>query len=93
MLGTDMKRPDDRLDYDVDFARRGWLDESDTIIDASAHAEPADISVDTVAVYGPVVKVWLSGGEAGRSYKINVIVSTAEGRVKEDTFQIRVVDC
>lgn len=91
MLGTVRKRPDDQLDYDVEFER--WLSDGDSIQDATATAEPTGASADRVEVFGTVVKVWLSGGEAGMSYKINVTVSTAEGRVKEVAFNLRVAEC
>lgn len=91
MLGTVRKRPDDQLDYDVTFER--WLSDGDTITDATATADPDGVNVDRVEVFGDVVKVWLSGGEAGASHKINVTATTAEGRVKEVTFNLRIVEC
>lgn len=91
MLGTVRKRPDDQLDYDVEFER--WLSDGDTIQDATALANPEGVSVDRVEVFGTVVKVWLSGGEAGASYEITVTASTAQGRVKEVEFHLRVAEC
>ncbi len=91
MLGTVRKRPDDQLDYDVTFER--WLSNGDVITDATATVEPSGVSVDRVVVYGEVVKVWLSDGEAGTSYNINVTASTSQGRVKEVTFNLRVTEC
>jgi len=91
MLGTVRKRPDDQLDYDVDFER--WLSPGDTIQDATATPEPAGVTVERIEVFGAIVKVWLSGGTAGGSHKINVTASTAEGRVKEVAFILRVMEC
>lgn len=91
MLGTVRKRPDDQLDYDVDFAR--WLSDGDTIQDASAVVSPAGVTVDRVEVFGHIVKVWLSGGTAGGSHEIQVTVSTAKRRVKEVAFNLRVAEC
>lgn len=91
MLGTVRKRPDDQLDYDVDFER--WLSDGDTVQDASAEAVPSGVSIDRVEVFGPIVKVWLSGGSAGQSHKINVTASTSQGRVKEVAFNLRVAEC
>lgn len=91
MLGTVRKRPDDQLDYDVTFDR--WLSSGDTITDATATASPVGVVVDRVQIFGYVVKVWLSGGIAGASHKIDVTATTAAGRVKEVSFNLRVVEC
>lgn len=91
MLGTFRKRPDDQLDYDVKFER--WLSEGDTITDATAVADPVGVTIDRVEVFGDVVKVWISGGEVGASHSINVTVTTDQGRVKEVTLNLRIVEC
>lgn len=91
MLGSVRKRPDDQLDYDIEFDR--WLSDGDSITDATAVADPTGVSIDQVEVFGTVAKVWISGGESGASHKINVTASTAQGRVKEVTFNLRIVEC
>jgi hypothetical protein len=91
MLGTVRKRPDDQLDYDVSFER--WLSEGDTLTDATAVADPVGVTIDRVELFGSIVKVWLSGGTAGDSHKINVTATTSLGRVKEVTFNLRIVEC
>lgn len=91
MLGTVRKRPDDQLDYDVTFER--WLSDGDTITDATAVADPSGVTIDRVEVFGDVVKTWISGGIAGASHKINVTATTTQGRVKEVTFNLRIVEC
>lgn len=91
MLGSVRKRPDDQLDYDVTFER--WLSDGDTVSDATAFADPVGVSIDRVEIFGVVVKVWISGGESGASHKINVTATTAQGRVKEVTFNLRIVEC
>lgn len=91
MLGTARKRPNDQLDYDVDF--EPWLSDGDTIQDATAAPEPVGVTVDGVEVFGTIVKVWLSGGASGSSHKITVTTSTTQGRVKEVAFNLRVAEC
>lgn len=90
MLGCKLQRVDDRLDYDVDFAR--WLSDDDTITDATATAS-AGLTIDAVHVFGQVVKVWVSGGIASKSYRVDVTATTADGRVKDECFMIRVSEC
>lgn len=97
MLGTVRKRSDDQLDYDVDFSR--WLSAGDIITSAVALAAPLDttnpleLTVNSVQVFGTVVKVWLAAGIAGNSYQIQVTATTAQGRVKDVTFNLRVMEC
>lgn len=91
MLGIARKRPEDRLDYDVDFAE--WLSPGDAVQDATATADALSVNVDRVQVFGSVVKVWLSGGNAGDSSAIDVVVTTAAGRVKDVRFNLRVTEC
>jgi hypothetical protein len=97
MLGTVRKRSDDQLDYDVDFSR--WLSAGDSITSAVAIAAPLDVTnpseltVNSVQVFGMVVKVWLAAGIAGNSYQIQVTATTAQGRVKDVTFNLRIVEC
>lgn len=90
-LGVRRKTETERRDADVDFSH--WLPEGDSITDVSASVSPSGLSIDTVQIHSKMVKVWLSGGEAGKSYKIDVVVSTQEGRVKEACFQVNVARC
>lgn len=93
------KRDDDRLDYDVDFER--WLSDGDTVTSADAVAEivsndasaVTDLVVDSVQVFDTVVKVWLSAGTTGKTYRVTVTATTQDGRVKEQPFIIRVTEC
>lgn len=91
MLGSVRKRTDDLLDYDVKFER--WLSDDDSITDATAVATPDGVDISSVQVFGDVVKVWISGGTAGESYAIEVTATTAQGRIKEVQFNLRVTEC
>lgn len=89
MLGWKRQKVDDRLDYDLDFSR--WLDGDDTLTDVTAEAD--NLTVDQVQLFGTVVKVWLSGGTVGQTAKVEVVATSANGRVKEESFLVRVSDC
>lgn len=92
MLGTVQKRPNDELDYDVDFSK--WLTDSDTLTTVTAVVSPAgELMVESVAIVDQVVKVWLKDGEDLKSYSVLVTVATSGGRVKEVEFKVRVKDC
>lgn len=93
------KRAEDRLDYDVQYDK--WLSDGDSVQSGDAVAKirsadplaPTDIVVDSVQIYGTVIKVWLSGGTEGASYDITVTATSAQGRVKEEVFTIRIRGC
>lgn len=91
MLGVAKKQPGDTLDYDVDFER--WIPEGDSLVVSSAVADDPGIIIGDVEVIPPLVKVWLSAGISGRTYKITVTTTTAQGRIKEVDFLVRVNDC
>ena len=90
------KKPADQLDYDVEFER--WLSDGDRVQSADAVTstiknDAAPLIIKSVRLFGTIVKVWISGGTAGESYEIKVTATTAEGRVKEVCFIIRVAEC
>ena len=98
MLDTKIKQPADQLDYDIDFSR--WLPDGDTILTVTTHVDPPydedeqiGLKVDSAYVDSPDLKLWLSGGENGSTYKVTATVATSGGRVKEVDFKIRIRDC
>jgi hypothetical protein len=89
MLGTVEKQPAEILDYDVDFAR--WLDDTDTITDATVVISPTgSLAMSALDVDPALVKVWLTGGTSGVSYKVEVTVDTNAGRRGQVEFRVRV---
>ena len=92
MLGVFFKRPIDQLDFDIDFSR--WLPEGDTIQGATATITPSDSMVSAPQVLADecTVKVWLIDGVSGKTASVRVTATTAQNRVKQVEFQIRVKD-
>jgi hypothetical protein len=87
-LGTAEKQPADNLDYDFDFT--DWLaDRNDTIASQVITADPG-ITVGTVTHLNGFVKVFLSGGTDGNSYKVTCTMTTTGGRVKQNEITIKV---
>lgn len=83
------KQPADQLDYDLDFS--DWLTDSDTITgQVAVSSVPSELSILSVSTSGPIVKVFVAGGEDGSTYQVTATVTTAEGRIKELDFKIRV---
>ena len=88
VLGTFTKQPAEVQDYDIDFSE--WLAAfPDTAV---SHAVTADagITLGATTLAAGVVKVWLSGGLTGTSYKITATITTAGGGTKEDEIKIKV---
>lgn len=92
MLGVFFKRPVDQLDFDVDFSR--WLPDGDSIISATAAVEPAEsmVSVPQVIAQADTVKVWVIDGDSGKTAAILLTAMTAQNRIKQVKFQVRVKD-
>lgn len=84
------KAPDDQLDYDVDFSR--WLPDSDSLASVTATADTG-LDVLSASISGQVAKVWLAGGTLGVTYGVDVTVTTAEGRIKTESFNLRIMEC
>jgi hypothetical protein len=88
-MNTYYKQPADKLDYDVTF--ENWLPDGDTVttVEISVQGD-GFLLVDQYANDGKTVKVWLSGGTNGSTYKVTVKVSTINARIKETEFKIRI---
>lgn len=89
MLGIVQKRPGDRLDYDIDFSR--WLSPNDRITNAMAvSSNPYEAVIDAIQFTGQAMKVWISGGHEQNTYDILVTAHTLDGRIKEESFELRI---
>jgi hypothetical protein len=89
LLGTLTKQPGEVLDYDIDYSE--WLTSDDNVASATTAVVPdTDLSVDLININDPRVKLWISGGVSGTTYKVTVTMETQDGRIKEDEFRMRV---
>lgn len=87
-MKTFVKQPRDHLDYDIDLS--DWLEKSDEIeaVDVTA---PDGINLDQVSVLPTRIKLWISGGTSGQTYKFSPLIHT-ESRSKEVDFIIVVAE-
>ena len=87
------KDPDAVLDYVFDWrdASIPWLAAGETIVGHTITADTG-ITVDSSTESDGKVTVWLSGGTAGKNYKVACKITTSAGRTDERTLWIRVVD-
>lgn len=90
------KQPAEVKDYDIDYGE--WLgpaaDELATAVAVvtSATEETPTLQVDSIAKSTTAVKLWISGGTAGVTYKVTVQMSTRDGRLDESELVFKVKD-
>lgn len=90
------KQPADSYDYD--FTYNEWLMGQDWVETVSIQTFPNDATdVDglQVSVYnlqGGELKLWISGGKNGVTYKVTLTATTKEHRIKQNEFKLKVKD-
>lgn len=88
-LETYQQQPSDNLDYDIEYGE--FLSDGDTVVSATKTVEPVGLTVtDPVVISDTRLKVWVTGGTSGSTYKVTVTTTTASGRVKQDELRFRI---
>ena len=87
-LATITKQPAERFSYTVSY--EDALTTGDNVESATAEVSPSGLVLENVGVYDPRVKLWVSGGTNGTSYKVTLTVGTADGRVFQDELVFRI---
>jgi hypothetical protein len=87
ILGTFIKQPSDTMDYDIDYT--DWLTTGDNV-SSVVITKDTGITVDSSFINDPRVKIWLSGGTAGTTYKVTCTMTSADGRIRQDEFKVKV---
>lgn len=82
--------PDEVLDWV--FSWSDELNENESIVDHSATAEGAGLTVDSSNVVddGKSVVVWVSGGNARENGRVNCHIATDQSREYDRSFVLRV---
>lgn len=88
ILGNFTKQPIDVLDYDIDYSE--WLTTNDNVENVNVTVEPSGLTVGNTFINDPRVKIYLSSGANGTTYKITITMTTTDGRVKQDEFKLKV---
>lgn len=76
------KDPQEVLDYTLDYS--GRIPAGDTIVQSS-WSVPSGLTAGTTNHANRQTTIWLSGGTDGQGYEITNTVTTAQGRVLEQT--------
>jgi hypothetical protein len=87
-LNRFVKRPGETIDYDFIFT--DWLNARNDTVASFTVQSSEGITVGSTAQSSGVVKVFVSGGTAGQSYKVTATITTEGGRVKQGQIRIRV---
>lgn len=85
------KQPSEVQDFDIDYSE--WLTaRGDSAPGPTGFVVQVDAGLTLLAstLTDGVVKIWTSGGENGKSYKITAIVTTIGNRVKQAEITVRV---
>ena len=94
IVATYTQQPADKLDYDVYYADApdgspDWLGAGDSIESATVEVSPLGLTVTDIT--GPNrIKLWVSGGTNGTTYKATLTITTTEGRIKQDELKFRI---
>ena len=80
------KDPDDLLDYQIDWSRRLNTD----TITASSWIVPADLTATNESHRARTTTVWLAGGILGTTYTIVNRVTTALGRIIDQSVTLTI---
>lgn len=89
-LGSFTKQPAEVVDYDLDYT--DWLTAGDNVVSSVITVDIVGLTIVSVLINDPRVKIWVSGGTDKVTYKLTVTTTTDEGRVKQDEFKIKVKD-
>ncbi len=81
-LGTVTQQPSERLSYTVDY--KDFLTDGDNVSSVTSAITPTGLVIDEVTVADPLIKFFISSGSAGIKYKLELNVTTADGRVLQD---------
>lgn len=87
IIGIVEKQPSEKLDYDIDYSL--WLYDGDSVSTVSV-VVPDGLTLISSTVDSPVVKLWVSGGVNGSTYKLEITATTAHQRIKQDELKIKV---
>jgi hypothetical protein len=93
-LNWPAKDPADVLDYQFDISPALVGNDGDAIATLDVTIEPAnpgDLVLNSATTDGALAIVWLSGGQAGTIYAVNLVITTVNGRAINRTILLPVL--
>ncbi len=97
LLGKFEQQPAETLDYEISFDEYLPSDDfiqsvGDVTVEISPTGGLFQVGPTILQEDSRSVKVWLSGGTDRVTYKITVTATTAQGRVKQNEFKVKIKD-
>lgn len=85
LLGIIYKQPREILDFDVNYTKV-LSDRTSTLISTSSEVLPIGLTLVSTTLYplDKIVKVVISGGTNGSTYKVTILTDTDDGLKYED---------
>jgi hypothetical protein len=93
-LNWPTKDPADVLDYQFDISPALVGNDGDAIATLDVTIEPAnpgDLVLNSATTDGALAIVWLSGGQSGAIYTVNLVITTVNGRTINRTILLPVL--
>ncbi len=87
-IAKHVKQPVEVQDYPLDFT--SYLQEVNDLAESHTVEASDGVVVESSSLVRGVVRVFVSGGQHGRTYKVSVTVTTKGGRVKQLDIQLKV---
>lgn len=88
IIGRMEKQPAEVLDYDINFTP--YLPSTDHLVSA-VNTAITGLVVGSVTLFDNTwVKVWLSAGVSGQTYKVEITATSYQGRTKQVEFFVKV---
>lgn len=82
------KDPIEFTDYSINWEVR--LDEGDTIVGSTWIIKPNGLVHESDEHTSTLTTIWLSGGEAGKTYTLTNVIETASGRSRPKSYRLKV---
>ena len=82
-LNWPTKDPVDVLDYQIDISPALIGNDGDAIATLDVTIEPdnpGDLTLNSATTDGPLAILWLSNGQSGTVYTVNLVITTLNGR-------------
>ena len=86
-LQNPLKDPSAVLDYVFDWTK--WLAAAETITSHTVTV-PTGLTLESSTAASGIVTVWISGGTAGTTYRVECLIVTTAGRTDERSLWITV---
>lgn len=87
-LGNYVKQPAEVEFYTINY--KDDLTAGDNVQSATAVITPSGLTLNSIVIADPRVRVGVSGGAVGTKYKIEVTTVTADGRTLQDEFFVTI---